>query len=109
MFNFSKEEISNHQVEKKVEKMFSKMLSQAILNSNTASESMKLTVRVVDKAGDIVDTLRDKITEKYCDPKNRANVETLEKVLEYLEMVRLGIVQFSETTPFVAETEEDKR
>lgn len=107
MFNFNKEEKSNQQVERELEKMLAKMLSQALLDSETTPESTKLVVRIVDQSGNIVDAMQKKILEKYCRPENRANLETLKKILEYLELVEIGIKQFSESTPFVKGAEEE--
>lgn len=107
MFEINKEEMMNAQAEKKAKKMLSKMMTDMILNSDTAPESIKLSVRVLDKAKDIHDLLEEGFVLKYVAPGNQANVETLKKILEYLELVEVGMKQFVETTPFVAHTEED--
>ena len=107
MFEFTKEEMMNEKAEMQAKKMLANIMSQAVLNSPSASESQKAIVRVINKARDINEALHDKIVEKYCTPDT--NVETLNKVLEYLQLVEVGIKQFVETTPFVAaNTEEDE-
>lgn len=82
------------------------MMSDAILNSDLP-EYRKLTIRVLNKAQDVNEALHEGIVAKYCTPGNAANAETLQKVLEYLELVETGIKQFAVTTPFVAHTEEE--
>ena len=105
MFELNKEEMMNEKAEMQAKKMLATLMSQAILNSPSSSESQKAIVRVLNKANDITEALHDKIVEKYCTPD--ANVETLNKVLEYLQLVEVGIKQFIETTPFVANAEEE--
>lgn len=106
MFDFTNDEMMKQEAEKEARKMFAKMMSDAILNSD-APEHKKLTIRVLNKAGDMNDALHECIVKKYCAPGNIANAETLQKVLEYLELVEVGIKQFSESTPFVPNAEED--
>lgn len=100
MFEFSKEKMEQEKAERMAKRMFVKMMSDAILTSETAPESMKLSVRVLDKARDLHDSLDD-LVKKYCTPNNIANAEILKAVLEYLGMVEFGVKQFIESTPFV--------
>ena len=106
MFEFNKEEMMNEKAENMAMRMFSNLISKAVLESKTAPEQTKLSVRVLDKARDINEALHDEIVKKYCTPDT--NVETLNKVLEYLQLVEVGIKQFVETTPFVAANKEDE-
>lgn len=106
MFEITKEEMMKKKAEHEARKMLSKMMSEAILESDKAPESVKLSIRVMDKAEDIGEALHNFI-KNYVNPEARANAETLKKVLEYLELVEVVIKQFVETTPFVKDTEEE--
>ena len=106
MFEINKENLEQKQAEHEAKKMLAKMMSQMILESETASESMKLNVCILDKAQDLQDSLHD-VVNRYVKPGNRANAETLKTVLEYLSLVEVGVKQFLETTPFVADEEDD--
>lgn len=106
MFDFTNEKMEEKMVEHKAREMFANMLIDSILTSETASEHMKLCVGIIGKSIDISDAAHE-IMKKYVTPNNEANVETLKKVKEYLELVEVGIKQFVETTPFVAKTEEE--
>ena len=104
MFEINNDEMMKKQAEHEAIKMFARMMSQAILESESAPESMKLSVLVMDKSEDVTDSIHN-LVKKYVQPKNRANAETLKKVVDYLKLVELGIIQFLESTPFVAEEE----
>ena len=106
MFEITKEEMMKKKAEHEARKMLAKMMSEAILESDTASESMKLSVLILNKADDVQEGLHT-LVNNYVTPKNRANAETLKKVLKYLELVEVSIKQFVETTPFVKDTEEE--
>ena len=105
MFEINKEELEQEKAKKMATKMFGRMMSEAILKSE-APEHMKLSVRIMDKSEDLQDAIHELVV-RYVEPNHEANVETLKKVLEYFELVEVGIKQFSETTPFVAHTEEE--
>ena len=111
MFDFTnekmEEKIAERDADRKAKMLFSKMLSEAILSSEKTPENVKLTVRVMDKTTDIQEALRESVG-KYITPGKEADIETLKKVLEYLELVEVGIKRFFETTPFVENTEEDE-
>lgn len=107
MFGKSKEEMAKMQAEHDAHRMLSKMLSQAILNSDNASESMKICVLAMDKSEEVQEAIHD-LVKNYVDPDKKANAETLKKVFEYLQFVEVGIKQFIAATPLVVEeTEED--
>lgn len=108
MFGINKENLEQKKAEHMAHKMLAKMMSQAILESN-APEHQKLSIRILNKADDLQDAIHELVV-RYINPTegHQANVETLKKVLEYFELVEIGIKQFSETTPFVAHTEEDE-
>lgn len=101
-------EIEETKAQKKAERKFKKMMAQMLLESDMP-EHMKESVRVIDKAGDVHNAIEEFIVLRYCTPGNEANIETLNKVFEYLSLVLIGIVQFAETTPFVAHTEEEEK
>lgn len=105
MFEINKEELEQEKAKKMATKMFGRMMSEAILKSE-APEHMKLSVRIMDKSEDLQDAIHELVV-RYVEPNHEANVETLKKVLEYLELVEVGIKQFADTTPFVARTEEE--
>jgi hypothetical protein len=105
MFENTKEEMMEQKAAHEARKMLAKMMSQTILELDTAPESVKLSVRVMDKAADVRDAWSN-LVENYVDVGKRANAETLKNVLAYLELVEVGIKQFVETTPFVAEETE---
>jgi hypothetical protein len=100
MFEINKDEMMKKQAELEARRMLSKMMSEAILESDTAPESVKLSVRVMDKSQDLTDSIHE-LTKRFVNPSKRADTETLKKVLEYLGMVEVGIQQFVESTPFV--------
>ena len=108
MFEINKEEKMEALAENMAQKMFGAMLSQAILKSE-APEYMKLSVRILDKSEDLQEAIH-KLTVHYVKPSKgrQANAETLKKVLEYFELVEVGIKQFVESTPFEAHTEEEE-
>lgn len=103
-----KKELEQMQAKKKAEKMFKKMMVKMLLEGD-APENVKQAIRVIDKVGDIDNSLDDLIVLKYTTPGSEANTETLTKVLEYLELVEVGIKQFVESTPYVAHTEEEEK
>lgn len=107
MFEINKEKMQEKKTEAMAREMFANMMIESILTSESAPEHIKLCVRTLAKARDLEKAVHDEIIHKYCTPGNEANVETLKKVVEYLEMVEIGIKQFVETTPFVANTEEE--
>lgn len=106
MFDFTKEKMEEKMVENKAKDMFANLMIEAILTSEDAPEHIKLCVGILGKVKDNQKSLHE-IVEKYVAPGNEANAETLKKVKEYLELVEVGIKQFVETTPFVANTEEE--
>ena len=100
MFEFSKEKMEQKKAEDMARNMLAKMVSEAILTSETASEETKLSVRILDKASNIQESIH-KLVDEHVSPGHRSNVETLKTVLEYLGMVEIGVKQFIESTPFV--------
>jgi hypothetical protein len=107
MFEFLKDEMEKKEAEQAAKNLFAKMISDAVLNSEKASEQQKLTIRVLNQANAVQDALSEQIVEKYIHPTpgKEATTELLKKVLEYLELVEVGIKQFSEMTPFEEHTE----
>ena len=101
------EEMKDIEAECKAKQMVGKLLSQILLKSN-APEHMKLSVLVIDKAEELHDGIRN-LVKQYVDIGERADAETLKKVLEYLSLVEIGIKQFAETTPFVEHIEEENK
>ena len=106
MFEITKEEMMKKEAEFKAREMFADMVANAILTSDSAPETTKLRTMAVMKAKKINNCVHDEIVEKYCNPTVNANAETLKKVVEYLELVELGIRQFVECTSLVEDTEE---
>ena len=107
MFEINKEKLEQENAEQMARKMFAQFLSQQILESDTAPESMKLSVLVMNKSEEVHECIT-KLIKHFVNPKKRANVDTMKKVLEYLALVEVGIQQFIETTPFVAEEETEE-
>jgi hypothetical protein len=107
MFEINKENLEQANAEHMARKMLAKMMSDAILNSETASEEMKLSVLIMEKASDIHESIHN-LVDEHVIPGHRSNAETLKTVLEYLSMVEVGIKQFMETTSFVAEEETEE-
>lgn len=105
IFEMNKEKEIDMEAEHKASQMVGKMLSQLLLESN-APEYMKLSVRVIDKAQELHDSIHEFVNQ-YVDIGKRAVAETLKKVLEYLSLVEIGIKQFAEITPFVEAAEEE--
>ena len=104
MFDFTNEKMEEKMVESKAREMFADLMVKAILTSESAPEHVKLSTSIIVKVKDNDKALHE-IIKKYCTPGNEANIETLKQVKEYLELVEVGIKQFLETTPFVANTE----
>ena len=104
----NEKELEQIKAEKKANSMVSKMFTKLLLESDIP-ENKKMAIRVLDKAGDIDNALDDLVVLKYTTPGSEANTETLKKVLEYLELVEVGIKQFVEITPYVANTEEEEQ
>ena len=106
MFDFTKEKMEEKKIENKAKDMFAELLIKSILESETAPEHVKVSVAIVSEVKNIQNILMG-IVKKYTSPGNEANIETLKKVLDYLELVEVGINQFSENTPFVKHLEEE--
>ena len=83
---------------------FADFLAQEMLNSDRP-EYKKMSVRVLVEIKKISEKLGE-LSDKYVG-ECEANVETLTNVLEYLEMVEVGIKEFVESTPYVPHTEEE--
>ena len=103
--NFEKT-LEEKKAENKAQDMLAEMLVEAMLTSETASEHDKLCIRVMRKAKNVSSAAHE-VMVKFVTPGKEADTETLKEVLEYLELVEVGIKQFVETTPFVAHTEEE--
>ena len=108
MFEINKEEMMNAQAEQKAKRMMADMIADMLLESESVPETAKLSIRVLKKARDIHSLIEEGIVCKYATPNNEAKGETLKKVLEYVELVEVGMKQFIETTPFVADTKEEE-
>jgi hypothetical protein len=107
MFEMNDKQIEITLAEKRLQRMMMKTMTAMMLESDMP-ETDKLNIRVLEKIEDIHEVaLVEGIVLKYCNPNHKANMETLTKVLEYLELVEVGIRQFVDGTPFVADTEED--
>ena len=101
------EKLMEKKAEKKAKEAFINLMTEVMLESNMP-EHMKMSIRVLTKTKDVHDALEELLVLKYCTPGKEANIETLKTVLEYLELVEIGIKQFVETTPYVAHTEEEE-
>ena len=107
MFERIEENLKETQAKSEARRMLADMMAEMLLESD-ASEAVKLGVRVTLKARDISETIKNEIVMKYASPKKHANAETLKYVLDYLSLVEVGLKQFAETTPFVADDEEEE-
>lgn len=105
MFELNEEKLNESKIELKAKEMFADMLVNSLLNSD-APEFVKLGVRIMQQMKRINEALSEDIAKKYVSPGKEANVETLKYVYEYLQLVEVGIKQFAQTTPYVANTEE---
>lgn len=81
------------------EREFMNFISQMILESDSVPERDKLAIRVIRTAQDVGDAIHDHIVIKYAKPGEEADEETLRQAVEYLALVKTGIMQFSESTP----------
>ena len=114
MFDFDitkenlEEKLEERKAELKAKDMLRRMMTKMLLESD-APEYIKLNVRVLDKVRDVHNAVEELIVLKYTVPNKEANAETLKTILEYLELVEIGIKQFAETTPYVAHTEEEEQ
>ena len=106
MFENVREKAKKLKEENRAEKMALDMLSEMILNSEKTPEHTKLMIRALNKGTDVHEAV-EQLKERYLHPDHPANSETIKTVLEYLGMVELGIKQFMESTPFVAEETEE--
>jgi hypothetical protein len=104
---FNEEKLEQMKAENKVKDELRRLISEMILNSDVP-EHNKLVIKVLNKARDIEKQIEEGIVLKFVTPTKEANTETLKNVLEYLELVEVGIKQFIETTPYVPHTEEEK-
>ena len=108
MFEFMKEENQQKmESERLAKRMLAKFMTEVILGSEKATEGQKLDIRILNQAQAVEDALSEQIVDKYVIPGKRVSTELKKKVLEYLELVEIGIKQFSETTPFEEHTEEE--
>ena len=109
-FDITKESFEEKMAEKKakneVTSMMIDFMTKMMLESDMP-EHKKMSIRVLTKAKDIHKVIEELIIVKYTVPGKEANTETLNKVLEYLELVEVGIKQFVETTPFVEASEDE--
>ena len=114
MFDFDitkeklEEKFEEREAERKAKAALGRIMTKMLLESN-APEHIKLNVRVLDKARDVHNAIEELIVLKYTVPDKEANAETLKTILEYLELVEIGIKQFVETTPYVAHTVEEEQ
>lgn len=107
MFELNEEKLNESKVELKAKRMLADMMAEALLESD-APESVKLGIRVLQQTRRINEALTEDIVKKYVSSGKQANVETLKYVYEYLQLVEVGIKQFAQTTPYVANTEEEE-
>ena len=85
------------------EREFMDFIAQMMLESDSVPERDKLAIRVVRMAREVGDAMHDHIVLKYAKPGAEADEETLKQVLEYLALVKTGIMQFTESTPIKRE------
>lgn len=109
MFEINKKDLEQRKAENMAKKMLGRLMSKTILEAEDAPEYMKLSILIMDKSEDLHEAIHELVVRHINPTEGRqANVETLKKVLEYFELVEVGIKQFSETTPIVAHTEVDE-
>jgi RNA 3'-terminal phosphate cyclase len=77
-------------------------IAQMMLESDSVPERDKLAIRAVHMAQEVGNAIHD-IVEKYVKPGAEADEETLKQVVEYLALVKTGIMQFTESTPIKRE------
>lgn len=110
MFGLNEEKLNEMRnelkCENKAKEMLADMLSEALLESD-APEYVKLGVLIMQQMRRVSKALSEDIAKKYVSSGKEANVETLKYVYEYLQLVEVGIKQFAQTTPYVANTEEE--
>lgn len=105
MFNMNKDKMIEKEAEFKAKRILLDIMTEAILTSESAPEHIKLRTQIMMKTKDINELLGEKIINKFCHPDVNTNVETLKKVVEYLQLVEIGFNQFIECTPLVEDAE----
>ena len=94
-----KKKAAEKAVEAKAFEMMMDYLAERLLESESVPEKDKLGVKIVIEARAIEDALQNLVVEKYAAPESEASAEVRREVLEYLGLVRTGLIQFSESTP----------
>ena len=79
----------------KLESDFLDFIMQQMLESDALPEKDKLRLRVGQAVKEVGLIIKDQILERYAE----ADEETLKQVVEYLSLLKTGIMQFVESTP----------
>ncbi|MBR4296100.1 MAG: hypothetical protein IKT56_04590 [Clostridia bacterium] len=87
------------------EREFLDFIGNMLLESDSIPERDKLAIKVVRAAQEVGNAIHDHIVIKYAKPGAEADEETLKQVVEYLALVKTGIMQFTKSTPLVKKEE----
>lgn len=99
-FNEKDRKKSEEEVMKaKLESDFVDFIMQQMLESDALSEKEKLSIRVGKATKEVSLIIKDQILERYATPRDAADEETLRQVVEYLSLLKTGIMQFVKSTP----------
>ena len=87
------------------ESEFMNFIAKMMLESDSIPDKEKLSIQIILSAKEIGSVLHEHIVVKYAKPGSEADEETLKQVVEYLALVKTGIMQFTKSTPLVKKEE----
>lgn len=83
----------------RLESDFMDFIIRQMLESDVLPEKDKLSLRVGQATKEVNLIIHDHILMRYAKPGEEADEETLKQVVEYLSLLKTGIMQFVESTP----------
>lgn len=109
MFEINNEKMSEKKAEIEAHEMLSKIISEMILKSNSAPESVKLCVMLLDSCKSLCDEITN--LSRFCAFRkvktfSDRDCETLKKTIEYVKLVETGVLQYKEQISIDADVDE---
>ncbi len=103
MYDFENE-IRNEKASREAKIMISKMISEILLKSD-APEHIKMSVRVIDAAQELQDTLHDMVNPMAGDNSENLNIDNAKKFCLLLTATNEQIKAFAYASPLIESTE----
>ena len=103
MFDFEKE-MKKNEVSHEAERMLAKMLSNILLESD-ALEDVKMSIRLVDSAQSLTDTLHEVLSREALTSK-KINIGNAQKFCFFLKTMEEQMKAFAVNNPLITNMEE---